>query len=338
MTGLTRRGFSAGLIALGAAAPAFSQQSPGGSWREGAALPIRIQEIYPAILDGRIYVAGGFEARDSDMIDAVSDALFVSTDNLDGWTALAPLPRPRHHPNLVGHAGALYAIGGFRATEAGGWTMIANTTRYDTQANSWSEVAALPRPYGETCAVSLGDLIHVATGRQPNGPANASWNDHGDRSEHYVYDATEDRWRRAAPNPTPRNSAAGAVLNGQFHVVGGRRVNAGNNTEHEAYDPQSDSWHQRAPLPQGQGGLALAALGGKLYAFGGEYFENDGGVYPNCWIYGPQADAWSAGPDMRSPRHGLGGVTLNGEIYAIGGALRVGGNDTSSLVEIFTPG
>ncbi|MBR9825667.1 MAG: galactose oxidase [Alphaproteobacteria bacterium] len=336
MIKLTRRNFTAGALALSVTAPAFARQNT-ATWSSSAPLPIRIQEIYPTVLNGRIYVAGGFEARNSDSIDAVSDALFVSNPDFSGWTSLAPLPRPRHHPNLVGHDDAIYAVGGFRASEAGGWTMIANTTRYDPALDSWTEVSPLPRPYGETCAVSLDGLIHVATGRQPNGPANANWNDHGDRSEHYVYDALEDRWRRAAPNPTPRNSAAGAVLNGQFHVVGGRRVNAGNNAEHEAYDPQSDSWHRRAPLPQGQGGLAVAAAAGKLYAFGGEWFADGGGVYAQCWIYDPSRDAWEAGPNMASPRHGLGAVAVGGQIFAIGGALRVGGDDTSNLVEILTP-
>ncbi|MBO6694332.1 MAG: galactose oxidase, partial [Henriciella sp.] len=80
-----------------------------------------------------------------------------------------------------------------------------------------------------------------------------------------------------------------------------------------------------------------AAIGGKLYAFGGEYFDNGGGVYPECWMYDPSTDTWSAIPDMPQPRHGLGAVAVSDSIYVIGGALKAGGNQTSPLVEIFTP-
>ena len=77
-------------------------------------------------------------------------------------------------------------------------------------------------------------------------------------------------------------------------------------------------------------------INGKLYAFGGEYFDNGGGVYPQCWVYDPQTDAWDKGPDMKSPRHGLGGLTLDNRIYAIGGALERGGSQTSALVEVLS--
>ena len=90
-------------------------------------------------------------------------------------------------------------------------------------------------------------------------------------------------------------------------------------------------------MPQGQAGLAAASVNGNLYAFGGEYFDNGGGVYPEAWAYDPSADAWSSIPDMPHPRHGLGAVTIDDEIYVIGGALEASGNQTSPLVEIFTP-
>ncbi|MEO1304435.1 MAG: kelch repeat-containing protein [Pseudomonadota bacterium] len=40
---------------------------------------------------------------------------------------------------------------------------------------------------------------------------------------------------------------------------------------------------------------------------------------------------------MPQPRHGLGAVAVGNEIYVIGGALRVGGSETSNVVEVFTP-
>ncbi len=332
MPTLNRRSFTAGTVALLGTGPALARS---GSWSEFARIPIQTQEIYPTVLNRQIVVAGGLailedgELGISDRVDAV---------NMDGsWTEFAPLPEPRHHPNLVAQGGRIHAIGGFRAGNGGAWNMIANTTIYDPETDGWTEAAPMPAPYGETVAASLNGQVHVATGRQPTGDGNANWNDHGDVGAHYVYDAAEDRWRTAAPNPNPRNSAAGTVLNGRLHVVGGRRVNAGNNANHETYDPSTDSWQVLAPMPQAQGGLAAAVANGRLYAFGGEWFADGGGVYPQVWIYDPQADAWSEGPAMRTPRHGLGGLTIDGRIFAIGGATQRGGVGTSNLIERLDP-
>ncbi|WP_323763076.1 kelch repeat-containing protein [Maricaulis sp.] len=354
MTQIDRRFVVGALLATAASGPAFgarcriARASLDAGWWPRPGLPARIQEIYPTVLDGRIFVAGGLEARDGPDVDAISDQLFVMRRQTEvaigdteairiacdfDWESRAPLPEPRHHPNLVGHDGFVYAIGGFRAGNGGIWEMIPNTTRYELGSDEWVEMAPMPVPYAETCAVSLGGLIHVATGRQPDAAANANWPDHGDRGDHLAYDASRDSWTRRAPNPNPRNSAAGAVLNGQFHIVGGRRVGGGNSDQHEAYDPVADTWQSRAPLPQAQGGLAAAVSGGKLVAFGGEYFDNGGGVYPQVWIYDPELDHWQAGPDMPTPRHGLGGVSLGDEIYAIGGASSASGRNTTNLVQ-----
>ena len=322
---------TAGTMAMMATPIVVAQSS--NAWRRWPSLPIVAQEIYPCALNGRAYLAGGFTLTDGSF--AISNRLFTS--NGSAWSELAALPEPRHHPNLVGHGDALYAFGGFRAGNGGAWNMLANTTRYDPASDSWDEGAPMPLPYGETVAMSVGDRIHIATGRQPNGSSNANWNDHGDRGVNYVYDPAADSWDTAAPNPNPRNSAAGGVIDGRFHIVGGRVVNDGNRAHHEAYDPAEDRWHELAPMPQGQAGLCAAVLEGKLYAMGGEYFANGGGVYPQCWIYDPAADSWDAGPDMLTPRHGLGAVTIGDGIVVIGGATQAGGNGTSDLVEVLYP-
>ena len=202
----------------------------------------------------------------------------------------------------------------------------------------WTEAPTLPAPCAEAVVGVLGDgALHLAGGRTPKGEANANWNDHIDTDHHFVLTSLDGQWETAAPCLTKRNSAAGDVINGNLHVVGGRTVGGGNVATHEVYDHTEDRWRNAAPMPQAQGGLAAAAVNGKLYAFGGEFFDNGGGVYPESWVYDPATDTWSALPDMPNPRHGLGAVALNGKIYVIGGALQASGDDTSNIVDIFTP-
>ncbi|MEC7289765.1 MAG: kelch repeat-containing protein [Pseudomonadota bacterium] len=306
-----------------------------GAWTAGPALPYAAQEIYPAFHHGKIHLAGGFIAE-ADRISGVTDRHIALDLDSGTWSDLAALPMPRHHPNLISFQDRLLAIGGFEAHgEDAAWVMQSSVWTFD--GDGWSDGPGLPQPNGESVLGVVDGILHTCGGRNPRAEANASWNDHTDIGDHFVLSGLDASWERAAPLPTPRNSAAAAVIGSQMHIVGGRTVADGNTGAHEVYDAREDRWRTAAPMPQGQGGLAAAAVGGQLYAFGGEYFIGGGGVYPECWTYDPATDAWQAIPDMPHPRHGLGAVTVDDAIYVIGGALRVGGNQTSDLVEIYRP-
>ncbi|MCR5880966.1 kelch repeat-containing protein [Phenylobacterium sp. J367] len=177
----------------------------------------------------------------------------------------------------------------------------------------------MPQLQCETVAVTLGDRIHIASGRAPKGASNRAWNDQGDIALHQVFDARAQRWSIAAPCPLARNSATGAVLDGVFYLAGGRRVGEGNSARLDRYDPKTDRWETLRPMPRAAGGLAGAAAGGKLYVFGG---EGGPGVIPDCWVYDPATDQWAAGPAMRTPRHGLAGVAIGGRVFAVGGGAK----------------
>lgn len=325
----------AGGLSFGLGACAFGRIPAPSPWRAGVALPFAVQEIYPAAAGGRIHLAGGLYAENG-QIAGVTDAHVSWAPGDFEWREEPPLPAARHHPNLVGVGDTLFALGGFATREGrADWTMADQTWRLED--GEWQARRPAPELHGETVCAALGDNIHVVGGRGPTGDANLNWTDHGDTNRHLIYDPTSDQWSSAAPALVRRNSAAGAVLNGALHVVGGRQVGGGNLTNHEVWAPEEDRWRTAAPMPKGQGGLAAANIGGRLYAFGGEFFADGGGVYRDVWAYDPAKDEWAAAAPMVTPRHGLGAVSLSGSIYVIGGAAKVGGNDTSAVVEVFTP-
>ena len=307
-----------------------------GQWKSSVPLPLALQEIYPTHHNGRIHQAGGFMASEGRISGPTHRHISWQPGETE-WRKETPLPIARHHPQLISFKEHLLAIAGFESRSRESAWIMQNSGWGLCEENGWLSLEALPAPSGEAVLGITGDgLLHLAGGRTPIGENNAGWQDHGDTDHHFILDAIEGTWRTAAPCLTKRNSAAGDVINGALHIVGGRQVGGGNVATHEVYDSQEDRWRNAAPMPQAQGGLAAAALGGKLYAFGGEYFGNGGGVYPESWVYGPKADSWEALPDMPTPRHGLGAVKLGSAIYVIGGAKQASGTDTSAIVERFT--
>lgn len=313
-----------------------AEESSQITWSAAAPLPYRVQEIYPVVHQGKIYVAGGLSPDVPEQQMNISDQVWAYDPELDRWVAAPSLPEPRHHPFLVSYEDAIYAFGGFIARDGGRWHNSSDVLRLVDGGSSWEKIGSMPSPQAETLAVVLKHKIHLASGRSPRGSQNARWGDQIDVAEHRIYDPTTGSWAPAPALDVARNSASGVRLGGAWHVIAGRTVAGGNLPTHELYDLEANSWTRKAPLPQAQGGLAAAALHGKIYVFGGEYFDNGGGVYEEVWEYTPETDRWRHVSDMPVPRHGLGAVTLGDAIYVVGGATEAGGAGTSNRVSVFT--
>ncbi|GAA0769414.1 Kelch repeat-containing protein [Brevundimonas olei] len=332
---LHRRTFLAVGAAV-AAAPVVSRAETG--WTPRASMPWPTQEIYCAAQDGSITVAGGLVRSAAGGLH-INDRTAIYDVRADRWSEGPRLPQPRHHPMLASAAGRIWAFGGYDRRDGGEWTAMTDIWAIDRGV--WAQVGQMPQRLCETVGLSVGDRVHLVTGRSPKGEANGQWNDQADVATHLVFDAAVNRWETARPAPMARNSAAGAVLDGKLFVAGGRTVDGGGTGRLDRYDPARDRWDTLAPIPaspatgrQVGGGLAMAEAGGRLIAFGGEWFEGrGGGVFAETWIYDPARDAWTAGPAMRTPRHGLAAASVDGVIYAIGGGEVASGGKASDLVE-----
>ena len=325
---IDRRAVALGLCA-GLAPAAARAVAP---WQRCASTPWPVQEVYGTVWRGRIVIAGGMAPGAGGLRGGINpqDRTGIYDPAADRWTEGPKLPFPRHHPVLATAGDRGHAFGGFRVTEAGGWVAIPDALVLE--GNAWRALPPMPRLQCETVAVTLGDRIHIASGRAPRGEANREWNDQGDIALHQVFD--RGRWTAAAPCPLARNSATGASIGGRFYLAGGRRVGGGNSAQLDRYDPKTDKWETLRPMPRGAGGLAGAAAGGKLYVFGG---EGGPGVIPNVWAYDPARDAWEAEAPMATPRHGLAGAAVGGAVYAIGGGVKESGGQVSAVVEVFRP-
>lgn len=303
-------------------------------WTPAAPVPWPVQEVYGTALGDRIVIAGGMAPGPGGVGGGINpqDRTGIYDARTDRWTEGPKLPFPRHHPVLAAARARAYAFGGFRVTDAGGWVAIPDALVLDGDA--WRPLAPMPTLQCETVAVTLGERIHIASGRAPKGASNRNWPDQGDVATHQVFDVRSGRWEAAAPCPEARNSATGAAIGGLFYLAGGRRVGEGNSARLDRYDPKTDRWETLRPMPRAAGGLSGAALNGRLYVFGG---EGGPGVIADCWSYDPKSDAWRPEPAMRTPRHGLAGAAVRGRIYAVGGGAKESGGQVSAVVEALVP-
>ena len=322
------------LASLAAAGCAPTSTSAASRWAAAAPIPWAVQEVYGTAWRDQAVIAGGMAPGLSGLSAGINpqDRVGLYDPAKDAWREGPKLPFARHHPVLATARDKVHLFGGFKVAE-GGWMALPDALVLEGEA--WKPLPPMPKLQCETVAVTLGERIHIASGRAPKADRNVEWPDQGDIDMHQVFDARAGKWETAAPCPVARNSATGAALGGLFYLAGGRRVGGGNSAQLDVYDPKTDKWATLRPMPRAAGGLAGAAAGGKLYVFGG---EGGPGVIPNSWSYDPKTDQWTAEPAMATPGHGLAGVANKGRIYAIGGGAKESGGHVTPITEVLIPG
>jgi N-acetylneuraminic acid mutarotase len=178
------------------------------SWTTLASMPTGRERgaAVTGIIDGKIYLAGGFRML------AASAQTDVYDPAADEWTALVDMPATRDHA-----CGA--AIGG-ELIFAGGRTVQTNSPRpdvyaFDPTAGTWNVRASMPTGRGGMGCGAIGDKLY-ATGGEGNA-AVAS----GVFPDVEVFDPATNTWTELADMPNPKHGVAGAVWDGALYLCGG---------------------------------------------------------------------------------------------------------------------
>jgi len=273
-------------------------------WVDRAPLDDRRHEHAAATLDGKIWVAGGFNRS------------FVPVDRLDmydpatnTWTTKAAMHVARGGLALAVLGGSLYAVGG---------DDIAGTLEvYDPATDTWTLKAPAPSWHNAGMAAVVGGTLYAIGGEDVSGANNIV----------EAYDPATDTWTTKTPMPTARDYLDGGAVGGIIYAVGGRTPSWAGLDAVEAYDPATDTWTTKADMPTPRGALGVAVTGGLLYALAGGYPSESGTVE----VYDPVANAWTTKCPMQLARDGLAAAAVGGVLYAIDG-LGTGGEVEAAVV------
>ena len=135
-----------------------------GAWTDLPPLPVPRSTHDVAVIDGDLYVVGGWSMRGGDAINAafLDDALRLDLDDpAAGWEALPDPPFRRRALAAAAAGGRLYVIGGL--TEDG--EVVREVDVYDPAAGSWSKGPELPgvRKVGfAPAACNAGGRLYVS--------------------------------------------------------------------------------------------------------------------------------------------------------------------------------
>jgi hypothetical protein len=265
--------------------PAVSADSI--DWKTVAASPVPRAESLGAVVDGKLYVLGGFLSESDGKIIAQSRC-DVYDPVTNTWTQLADEPTPITHAGIVVDGSVIWLVGGYAGNHPGEGTAMVSC--YDTATNTWSVGPSLPEARGAGSAAILDRKIHFF------GGMNAARTE--DKGEHWVLDLNDPAatWTVAAPLTNPRNHTAAAALNGKIYCIGGQHSQEAAQDaqlEVDCYDPATDTWTRVADLPvlRSHANASTFVMDGRIIVLGGESGYN----LPQSTIYAydPALNTWS---------------------------------------------
>jgi N-acetylneuraminic acid mutarotase len=178
-----------------------------GAWLPKAPMPTARSGGGSAVIDGKIYVAGGRPPRGSD--------LAVYDPDVDAWTVLPDVPTQRNHLGVGAIDGRLYVAGG-RFGGGVGSEMTDTLEIYDPHNGTWTSGAPLLAPRaGVTSVVANGCLYLIGGEGNDSDPRGVF-----DRNERY--DPATNSWSSLPPLPQPMHGITGAAfLDSLIYVPGG---------------------------------------------------------------------------------------------------------------------
>jgi len=278
------------------------------SWSIGSSMPTARTEVAGAVLDGKIYVIGGFEEQGE-----ATNLVEVYDPQTDRWDRVSPLPIPLEHTAVSTYDGQLFVVGGYTIVD-GERTPTDKLFSYNSSTDKWKELKSMPKARGALTANFIDGILYTIGGEDSSLKT---------LKKTEAYDPTTNTWSTKSSMPTPRHHIASIADDEKIYVIGGRQTGnfPGQNVDaNEVYDVKSDTWISLQQMPTKRSGLAATSFNDSIYVFGGEDpFTESSETFGNTEIYHPINDTWTSGSSLPTARHGHVALPVSDKIYVIGG-------------------
>ena len=264
-----------------------------GNWETKTNMPTSRRYLGSAVIDGKIYVIGGYGGSyrtENECYDPATDS----------WTTMTPMPTGRNGAAVVALDGKIYVIGG-----NDGSVLDVNEV-YDPVTNSWETQTSLPTPRKTVGGAALNGEVYVIGGETTTF-SNAV----------EAYNPQTDSWTTKGNLNTSRYAIGAASIGGKIYAVGGY-ASAGYSKRIEEYNPSTDSWSYKTDLATGRSAAAVVAFSGRLYVIGGSLSGTEQTKAVDEYLI--TSDSWTNIDSMPAARTQLTAEVVGGKVYIIGGS------------------
>ncbi|HET9064796.1 MAG TPA: kelch repeat-containing protein [Gemmatimonadales bacterium] len=237
------------------------------------------------------------------------------------------------HQSRAAHTATL--LGDGRVLIVGGMGPVASATveRYDTGADTFSEVPSPRVPRSSHTATRLADGTVLVTGGYGT---DGSYLQSAER-----FDPATDSWHEAGTMTMARaGHRAVQLADGRLLLLGGVGTGWRFLRSAEIYDPATDRFTPTGSMavPR-ESHVAVRLADGRVLVMGGHAGRRDDMVlYASAELYDPTTGQFTATGDMGTPRHKHDAVLLaDGRVLVTGGADRRDSRGQYNTVERYDP-
>ncbi len=217
------------------------------SWTELAAMPTARVSPVAALLNGSIYVIGGFDPSYYWSADPTVEVYNIASNT---WSTGTPLPTGCSWASAVALNGKIYVLGGVGSD-------YFNTMQiFDPSTNAWSSGPSFTGGRYLCAATTYNGKIYLIGGDSWETGSDVVYNDI------QVYDPATNTWTSKTPMPSPYSGLSAVALSGKIYVFGGDAMA-------KIYDINSDSWQDMNSNQDSSGAFSVCVYNNNIYRFGG---------------------------------------------------------------------
>ncbi len=185
------------------------------TWTTKTSMPIPKAGLSASVVDGKIYLIGGFTQPVNSTRKTTSNETLVYDPIADSWTTKTPIPTPTLDYATAVVDNKIYVISG--TSKAYSDNLINLNQIYDPKTNTWGQGTPIPYPVqqagaGATVGIAAPKIIYVM-----GGFTSFYW----PTNHTQVYHPENDTWSYGADMPTPLYDLGVAVVNDHLYAIGG---------------------------------------------------------------------------------------------------------------------
>ncbi|RKU20580.1 hypothetical protein C6500_08435 [Candidatus Poribacteria bacterium] len=254
------------------------------TWQRGADMPTPRTNAKAAVVDGTIYVFGGYNSKDKFLQNwKMADHVEAYDPLTDTWTQKKEMPISRFYFGLGVVAGKVYLIGGTTGLGEGQEQRMDRVDIYDPATDTWAKGPKMPTRRNPGGVAVVSTRIYVIGGE--GWPLPRVWGADQFLGSIEVYDPINRQWEKKKDMLEIKNWFPSVVVEGAIYLIGGYTHEGGLQevATVNVYHPRTETWREISALPNPLGPFDAATVNGKIYVFGslgaGARFSTDVLVY-----------------------------------------------------------
>lgn len=240
------------------------------TWQRLADMPTPRTSAKAAVVDGIIYVFGGYSGKDNQDVNlkfpVVVEAYNPQTDT---WVRKNDMPVSRIEFNLGVAAGKVYLIGGSTGFGARHERRTARVDIYDPATDTWTKGHKMPTRRDGMDVEVVSNRLYAISGLGWPQTANAPGPFLKVIEE---YNPITNQWQQKRDMLNLKTSFPTVVVKDDIYLIGGFIWEDGVPkylATVDIYHPQTQAWRDIPSLPVPIAPFRAAAINGKIYVFGG---------------------------------------------------------------------